>query len=140
MNTSQIGNVGESRVLFEFTRLGIPCYLPYGDGNACDLIADFNGKLNRIQIKTTQNVQSDGSMIWKTTRQEGYHGNRATYDLNSLDYFAFYCVENDVVCLVPFDSSTPNTSIKIRPDNYLGTRTKVMHFVSDFSFEKICFN
>ena len=48
MNTSQLGNIGEVRVLSEFVKLGVPCYLPYGDGNRYDLIADFNGKLNKI--------------------------------------------------------------------------------------------
>lgn len=39
MNSSQLGNIGEVRVLSEFTKLGIPCYIPFGDGNTVDLIA-----------------------------------------------------------------------------------------------------
>jgi hypothetical protein len=39
MTTSQLGNIGESRVLSEFIKLGVPCFIPYGDGNTIDLIA-----------------------------------------------------------------------------------------------------
>jgi hypothetical protein len=39
MTTSQLGNIGECRVLSEFAKLGVPCFLPYGDGNTIDLIA-----------------------------------------------------------------------------------------------------
>ena len=50
MDTSLLGNIGESRVLHELVKAGVQCYLPYGDGSTVDLIADFNGKLNKIQI------------------------------------------------------------------------------------------
>ena len=137
MNTSQIGNIGESKTLCELTKLGVPCYIPFGDGNTSDLIADFNGKLNRIQVKTTNSLSENGVMEWKITRQEGYHGNRVTYDLNSIDFFALYCVENDILCFVPFDNNFPSSTISIRPDDYNGIRKNCMRFASDFSINKI---
>lgn len=132
MNSSQLGNIGEARVLSEFVKLGVPCYLPYGDGNTADLIAEFNGKLNRIQIKTTTSLNKAGAMEWKVTRQEGYHGNRVQYNTNDIDYFAFYCLETDMVCLVPFDESFPTSTLSIRLDNYSGNRLSTMRFAKDF--------
>ena len=132
MNSSQLGNIGEARVLSEFVKLGVPCYLPYGDGNTADLIAEFNGKLNRIQIKTTTSLTKAGAMEWKVTRQEGYHGNRVQYNTNDIDYFAFYCLETDMVCLVPFDENFPTSTLSIRLDNYNGNRLSTMRFAKDF--------
>jgi hypothetical protein len=132
MNSSQLGNIGEARVLSEFVKLGVPCYLPYGDGNTADLIAEFNGKLNRIQIKTTTSLNKAGAMEWKVTRQEGYHGNRVQYNANDIDYFAFYCLETDMVCLVPFDENFPTSTLSIRLDNYSGNRLSTMRFAKDF--------
>ena len=132
MNSSQLGNIGEARVLSEFVKLGVPCYLPYGDGNTADLIAEFNGKLNRIQIKTTISLNKAGAMEWKVTRQEGYHGNRVQYNANDIDYFAFYCLETDMVCLVPFDENFPTSTLSIRLDNYSGNRLSTMRFAKDF--------
>ena len=136
MNSSQLGNIGEVRVLSEFVKLGIPCYIPYGDGNTIDLIAQFNNKLNRTQVKTITSPNKAGAMEWKVTRQEGYHGNRVQYNVNDIDYFAFYCLETDVVCLVPFDENFPSSSLSIRLDTYEGTRTSTMRFVSDFQISK----
>ena len=132
MNSSQLGNIGEARVLSEFVKLGVPCYLPYGDGNTADLIAEFNGRLNRIQIKTTTSLNKAGAMEWKVTRQEGYHGNRVQYNTNDIDYFAFYCLETDMVCLVPFDENFPTSTLSIRLDNYSGNRLSTMRFAKDF--------
>ena len=137
MTTNQKGNLGEVRVLSEFIKLGIPCYLPYGDGNTVDLIADFGGKLNRIQVKTTESLNKAGAMEWKTTRQEGYHGSRTTYKVNDIDYFAFYCIETDIVCLVPFDENLPASTLSIRLDSYEGKRLNTMRFASDYSIKAI---
>ena len=126
MTTSQLGNIGEARVLSEFVKLGVPCYIPYGDGNTADLIAQFNNKLNRIQIKTTTSLNKAGAMEWKVTRQEGYHGNRVQYNVNDIDYFAFYCLETDIVCLVPFDENGVDieyTITEANVDNYSTTIT-----------------
>ena len=137
MTSNQKGNLGEVRVLSEFVKLGVQCYLPYGDGSGIDLIADFGSKLNRIQVKTTEKLNRVGAMEWKTTRQEGYHGNKVAYSINDIDYFAFYCIETDIVCLVPFDENFPTTTLSIRLDNYTGKRLNTMRFASDFSVEKI---
>lgn len=137
MNTSKIGNIGETKVLFEFTKLNIPCYIPYGDGNTCDLIADFNGRLNRIQVKTCSKLNSSGALEWKVTRQDGFHGNKQTYSKNDIDYFAFYCVETDIVCLIPFDNNFPTVTLTVRLDNYEGKRLSTMRFASDYSIQNI---
>ena len=137
MTTNEKGNLGEVRVLSEFVKLGIQCYLPYGDGSGVDLVADFGGKLNRIQVKTTEKLNRAGAMEWKITRQEGYHGNRISYTLGEIDYFAFYCIETDIVCLVPFDKDFPTTTLSIRLDDYAGTRLSTMRFASDYSVANI---
>jgi len=51
MNSKNKGNIGESQALAEFTKRGIQVSIPFGDNARYDLIADFNGKLNKIQVK-----------------------------------------------------------------------------------------
>ena len=140
MNSSQLGNIGEARVLSEFLKLGVPCYIPYGDGNTADLIAQFNNKLNRIQVKTTKGLNSSGAMEWKVTRQEGYHGNRVQYKVEDIDYFAFYCLETDIVCLVPFNENFPKSALSIRLDNYEGNRLSTMRFAKDYQISNFVSN
>lgn len=54
MTTKQLGNIGEAKALAKFVELQIPVYIPFGDNEKSDLIADFNGKLNKVQIKTSE--------------------------------------------------------------------------------------
>lgn len=136
MNTTNIGNIGYAKVLSKFVELGIPIYVPFGEGYTADLIAQFGGKLNKIQIKTTQKIHNGECIKWKITKQEGYHGNQKSYTEDEVDYFALYCIEADVLCLVPFDRA-PKAEMIIRLDSYTGTKTKIMKFVSDFLFEKV---
>lgn len=140
MNSSQLGNIGEARVLSEFLKLGIPCYIPYGDGNTADLIAQFNNKLNRIQVKTTKSLNNSGAMEWAVTRQEGFHGNRVQYNVEDIDYFAFYCLETDIVCLVPFDENFPKRTLSIRLDTYEGNRLSTMRFAKDYQISNFISN
>lgn len=134
MNTSQIGNIGEAKVLCKFVELGVPVYTPVGDGNEIDMIAIFNDKPNRIQVKTTESVRDDGLMMWKTTRQDGYRGSRVRYDSQSVDYFAFYCIQSDVLCLMPA-TDIKNDTMSIRLDSYSGVRLSTMRFARDYRFE-----
>lgn len=54
MTTKQLGNIGEAKVLAKFVELKVPIYIPFGDNKKADLIAEFNGKLNKIQVKTSE--------------------------------------------------------------------------------------
>lgn len=130
MTNLNIGNLGELLVLQELTKRGIQCYLPYGNGSRVDLVAEFNGTLNKIQIKTCEKV-SGGVMTWKV----GGGKSHRIYSDGEIDYFALCCIENSIVCFVPFNNQT--SSIAIRPDDYMGARTYNMRFVSDYSLDKI---
>lgn len=134
-NTTNTGNVGYAKVLAKFVQLEVPVYTPFVEGYAADLVAEFGGKLNKIQIKTTEKVHEGTHMKWKVTRQDGYHGNKIQYEEGEVDYFAVYCIENDVLCLLPFDQ-VPKSELIIHLDSYEGTRTKTMKFVQDFTFER----
>ena len=52
MTTKQLGNIGEAKALSKFVEMNIPVYVAFGDNEKADLIAEFNGKLNKIQVKT----------------------------------------------------------------------------------------
>ena len=66
MNSKAIGNIGEAKVLCKFVELGIPVYIPFGDNEKSDIIADFNGKLNKIQVITSLKAE-DGKMVFDLT-------------------------------------------------------------------------
>ena len=58
VNTKRYGNIGEAMAISLFVKHGIPIAIPFGDNEKYDLIAEFNGKLNKIQVKTSITVYS----------------------------------------------------------------------------------
>lgn len=52
MNSKVIGNIGEAITIAEFVRRGIPVYTSFGENER----AEFNGKLNKIQCKTSESI------------------------------------------------------------------------------------
>lgn len=115
MNTKRIGNIGEAKILAKFVELGFPVYLPFGDNEKADLVVEFGGKLNKIQIKTTVDTQDGYYTI--DLRNCKNHTCCPTanqhYTVDDIDYYATYCVERDTICL--FDiHNLPNTTIRLR--------------------------
>ena len=115
MTTKLIGNIGEAKVLSEFVRLGIPVYLPFGDNEKADLIAEFNGKLNKIQVKSSQKIMEDKvkfSLVSSTTHRQ--NGVKHIYTENEIDYFALYNLERDKVYLISInEEGLPKNEVTI---------------------------
>ena len=113
MDTKGVGNIGEAKVLCKFVELGIPVYLPFGDNERSDLIAEFNGKLNKIQVKTSVKAE-DGKMIFDLTSSTQHRSNgvKHKYTTSEIDYFACYNIARDKIFLIAVDK--PRSSITIR--------------------------
>ena len=137
MQTKTIGNIGEAKVLCKFVELGVPVYIPFGDNEKSDLIAEFNGKLNRIQVKTSLKAE-DGKMTFSlvSSTMHRTNGIKHVYTENEIDYFALYNVQRDKLFLIHV-SQTPNTSIIIRYEKPKNNQTQGIHFEDDYLFEKV---
>ena len=137
MNSKSIGNIGEAKVLCKFVELGIPVYIPFGDNEKSDLIADFNGKLNRIQVKTSLKAE-DGKMIFDLTSSTFYRKNgvRHIYSSDEIDYFACYNIERDKIFLIPIDKA-PKTSIHVRYEKPKNNQTKGIIFEEQYLIDNV---
>lgn len=72
--TKQQGNVGVSAAILYFTRQGYTVSIPLNDSQDYDLIADIDGKLNRIQVKTTRYVGADKNYVVELRSSGGTKG------------------------------------------------------------------
>lgn len=137
MNTKRIGNIGEAKVLCKFVELGIPVYIPFGDNEKADLIADFNGKLNKIQIKTSQKAEG-GKMVFDLTSSTLHrkNGEKHIYTNNEIDYFACYNIERDKIFLVNINDA-PNTAITIRYEKSKNNQTQGIKFEQEYLIDNI---
>ena len=136
MDTKSIGNIGEAKVLCKFVELGIPVYLPFGDNERSDLIAEFNGKLNRIQVKTSIKAEN-GKMIFDLTSSTVHRSNgiKHIYTNNEIDYFACYNITRDKIFLIPVTES--RTGITIRYEKPKNNQISGINFEEDFLIENI---
>ena len=137
MQTKTIGNIGEAKVLCKFVELGIPVYLPFGDNEKSDLIADFNGKLNKIQVKTSFKAE-DGRMIFDLTSSTLHRKNgvKHFYTSEEIDYFACYNITRDKIFLIPV-GKTPKTSITIRYEKPKNNQIKGVVFEGQYLIENV---
>lgn len=138
MNSKQKGNIGEVIVLSEFVKRGIQCSIPYGDNARYDLIADFNGKLNKIQIKyCNQKLSKNNSIICPCASSTNHTTNKhyTTYE-KDVDYFAFYIKEWNTCCLVPISVVKNRKTITFR-NTLPSSGQKNVQYINDYSFDKI---
>ena len=132
------GNIGEAIILAEFVKRNIQVSIPFGDNARYDLVADFNGKLQRIQIKYCgQKPKENGSISCPCASSKNHTTNKnySTYE-NDIDYFCFYIVEWDKVLLVPIEKVGTKKTIHFRLDKPKNNQSNV-NFVSDYTFDKV---
>ena len=137
MNSKRIGNIGEAKVLAKFVEMGIPIYIPFGDDEKADLIAKFDGKLNKIQVKTSIKSKN-GCSIFDLTSSTAHrtNGERRKYLNSEIDYFALYSLDRDKIYLMKVPDN-PMSAITIRfEDTKSGMKSRV-NYESDFLIENV---
>ena len=137
MNSKRIGNIGEAKVLAKFVEMGIPIYIPFGDDEKADLIAEFDGKLNKIQVKTSIKSKN-GCSIFDLTSSTAHRTNseRRKYLNSEIDYFALYSLDRDKIYLMKVPDN-PMSAITIRfEDTKSGMKSRV-NYESDFLIENV---
>lgn len=137
MDTKRCGNIGEAVAISSFVKYGIPVYLPFGDDEKSDLIAEFGGKLNKIQVKTSVYAK-DGKMIFdlvsSTTHRK--NGVRHKYSNEEIDYFFCYNIERDKSFLIKVPDK-PISGFTIRYEQSKNNQTKNVHYEHEYLFENI---
>ena len=138
MNTKRLGNIGEIKTIAKLVEMQIPVYQAFGDIEKADLVAEFNGKLNKIQVKTSE-VFENGSFIVdltsSTIRKKLDYKHK--YSADEIDYFAIYNLGADMLLLLPIEEFEGRTAIKINvPYKPSRNQHKAINW-EDYTFEKI---
>lgn len=135
-NTKAKGQLSEARVLYEFQKYGIPVAIPWGDNERYDLIAEFDNRLNRIQIKTS-NEEKDGAIICYCRSSKNHTTNKETRTYkDEVDFIVFVNQTKDLLAIVPIEEIGDNKTINLRITPTGNQQTKGIRFFTDYSFEK----
>jgi len=103
-----VGTIGEAKALFKFAEYGINGYVPFNENTRIDLIIDPNGKLQRLQIKTST-MYEQGAVCF------GLEHN-GLYDDTQIDYFVLYDLVEDKLLMVHVNDKVVKgkTSVRFR--------------------------
>ena len=137
MNSNQVGNLGELKVIETCLRNNISVFTPFGDGNVVDLVLIVNGKCLKAQVKSSQTGAEDGVMKFKTTSTKSTRQADCIhhYSEDEIDIFLFYSyVFDEVYVMLPNES--PKGDVTIRHD-MPARAMSTMRFAKDYKFERI---
>ena len=91
LNPKQKGNLTELKCLSAFYELGYQCSIPYGENSRYDFIADIDGKLIRVQCKTSREVGVGVIEFPCRSSRSNTHSNlQRRYTANEIDYFCTF--------------------------------------------------
>ncbi len=101
MNSKDVGNITEAKLIAKFVERGYTVSTVFGDNARYDIIIDIDGELFKIQCKTGR--LKDGNVVFNTASVSPFT-NVTNYYFGQIDFFAVYCPGNDEFYLVPPDS------------------------------------
>ena len=110
MNCNFQGAITETKIILEFLQKEIEVSIPYGGKSRYDLIADINGNLYKIQIKTARKANTSGEAFLFNCYSM-VNGKKYKYSKSEIDFFATFW--NDKVYLVPVDECSTEKTLWI---------------------------
>lgn len=124
-NELQIGTAGEHIVVADFLLNGISAFIS-NHGSSYDVVADHNGKLFRIQVKTTREIkkltQRANPIYYYHIKRSGKNG-KSFYKKNDFDLFALVALDIRKVFYIGFDEVKSNSiCVRSREFDYSGNR------------------
>ena len=134
--TNQKGLVTETYCQLAFTQLGIMLSKPISHDCRYDYIADINGKLIRIQCKTSHLKEGGNSILFKTESIRGTTSQtiERVYTEEEIDYF--YTWYNGISYLVPVSECGTRFSLYINEEVKANNKS-LLKFGKDYELKKI---
>lgn len=129
MNSKQIGEKSEAKVLSKFLDLGWIVLIPFGDNQRYDLVIDRGNGFERIQVKTGN--FKNGGIDFPTASSYAHRGGKRRTYYGECDLFACYCPDTNKVYLLNVDDCPTNT-MRLRVTPTKNGQTKNIVFAKDF--------
>jgi hypothetical protein len=106
------GELAELAFLHKAASLGFVVSKPYGDSSRYDFILDWNGKLSRVQVKSSTKL-CKGAFHVSSNRHSS--GNTYGYTASDIDFLVAYVVPEDAWYVIPVRAFSPRKSLRLYP-------------------------
>ena len=136
MDSKKKGNLTELQCLAAFVECGCGVSIPYGDNSKYDFIADKNGQLLKIQVKTSsmKNGNPDAiSFSCRSTHVNCSGVKNVRYSENEIDYFATYW--NGKCYVIPVQECSAEKTLRFAPPK--NGQVKGITFAEEYEISKV---
>jgi hypothetical protein len=117
--TKQQGNIGVTRAIYEYARLGYDVSIPMGDCQKYDLIIDTPNGLKKVQCKTSSVKQNTNSFAVALTTRGSNMSLHTIIKRNSSDYDELFVLLSDGRCWsIPSTEINGFSSISVGGETY----------------------
>ena len=109
------GNLGLAKAIEYFTIQGITVSIPLNDTQPYDLVADFNGKLQKISVKTGRSTKNNITYSVQLRNTGGGRENgirQVLFDNSSCDYIFIYTIDEHLY-LIPASEVDVKSAITV---------------------------
>ena len=129
LSSKQKGNLTELQCIAATCACGCQVCLPYGDNAKYDFIADVDGRLIKIQVKTSSPKGPDAiKFSCRTTHVNCAGVKNERYSADEIDFFATYW---DNQCyLIPINECSVEKTLRFAPPK--NGQTKGITFAKDY--------
>ena len=131
LNPKQRGNLTELQCISAFYEHGCHVSIPFGENSRYDFIADVEGKLLRVQVKTSSSKKNTSDAIEFSCRSSYLNTKgvrNAKYTDKEIDYFATYW--KNVCYIVPVSECSDAKTLRFAPP--ANGQTKGITFACDY--------
>ena len=114
LTSKQKGNLTELQCLTAFVKHGCGVSIPYGDNSKYDFIADVNGKLYKVQVKTSS-LKDENAILFscRSTHVNCSGVKNERYSKEEVDYFA--TCWNGQCYLIPVSECSVTKTLRFAP-------------------------
>lgn len=130
MDTNQVGKITELEVLSYLTKKGYSVSIPFGDKDRYDQIWDINGKLLKVQIKTSKWYDEDHTAFTFYCYSTS-NGKKHKYSKDEIDVFATMC--NDELYVVPVEECSTQKILRFSTK----MNSSLINWAKDYCFEEV---
>lgn len=129
-DTNTKGKITELEVLSYVIKKGYSVSIPFGDKDRYDQIWDIDGKLYKVQVKTSS-LKDNGTYL-EFACYTVCNGKKHTYLKEEIDLFATYY--NNQVYVVPIEECSTNKRLR-----FTSTRPNQpnISWAKDYTFEEV---
>lgn len=98
MDKKQQGDIGVAAAIYYYTKSGAVVSIPNTDNARYDLVVDFDGKLTRVQVKTTGYKEKNSYIVQLRTAggNRSWGGTVKKLDSSEFDELLVYTMEGSV--------------------------------------------